>query len=223
MLHEIVVVGFFRCNCQILACEATGEAVIIDPGGEGEKILEIVRHYDLRVRALLHTHAHLDHIGATRAVKERVGGEIMLHEGDVWLFNHLPLQAALFGMLEPPPPAVERFIAEGDRIPFGRHAAEVLHTPGHTPGSVSFHLFAEGPLLFSGDTLFAGGIGRSDLWGGSPAQLRNSLERRILTLPEETRVFPGHGPPTTIGEARKRYFAEMLPGDHFAETRKREA
>ena len=205
MIHEVLSVGPFQCNCHILADESTLEAVIVDPGDQADRILERVK--DLKVKALLHTHCHLDHITGTRKVKEETGAEILIHRADRELYEHLAEQYAstlkLFGLdlgsgHDPLP--VDRFLEDGQEIAFGRHRFSVLHTPGHTPGSCCFH--GEGCLL-SGDTLFRGSVGRTDLWGGDQKQELDSIRSRIYTLEPETVVYPGHGPLTHVEEEKQ--------------------
>ncbi len=201
---ETFPVGDFQCNCAILVDEATREAVIVDPGDDAPRILARVKSHGVTVRYLLHTHAHLDHIMATRAVKEATGAEVRLHPGDDWLYQNLAMQCGMFGWDADTPSPVDAPLAEGDVITFGGERLTVIHTPGHTPGSVCLESAGETPLVFSGDTLFARGIGRTDLWGGSHPQLLRSIERRLLVLPDPTRVVPGHGPRTTIGDERRK-------------------
>lgn len=203
ILRETFPVGPLQCNCTILADGDTKEAIVIDPGGDENLIAERLHHYDLTVRAIVHTHAHLDHIWATRDVKEAHGGEIGLHKDDLFLYEGLAMQAAMFGWRARPVAPVDRFLEHGDEIRFGKRKALVLHTPGHTPGSVCFELRDDETgetWLFSGDTLFARGIGRTDLWGGDYDQIVRSIRERLYTLPPDTVVVPGHGPRTTIGE-----------------------
>jgi glyoxylase-like metal-dependent hydrolase (beta-lactamase superfamily II) len=204
VIHEIVRVGAFQCNCHILADESTREAVIIDPGDEPEEILARVK--DLQVRALLHTHCHLDHVSGTRRVKEETGAEILIHRADRELYEGLVRQYAAtlrrFGLDLGPgqdPLPADRFLEDGQSIGFGRHRLTVLHTPGHTPGSCSFHL--EG-TLFSGDTLFRRSIGRTDLAGGDLEQELASIRAKLFPLDPATVVHPGHGPSTHIEEER---------------------
>ncbi len=199
MKHQVVVVGPLQCNCHILADEASQEAVIVDPGDDAEEILK--RAKGLKVVALLHTHCHFDHMTATRKVAEATGAEILIHKSDKALYDILAKQYQWFGMPRPvdDPLPVARFLNEGDRIEFGKHALRVLHTPGHTEGSCCFH--AEGRVL-SGDTLFQRSIGRTDLPGGNTERELESIRRKLYTLDPETAVFPGHGPETTIAEER---------------------
>jgi glyoxylase-like metal-dependent hydrolase (beta-lactamase superfamily II) len=203
LLLETFPVGDFQCNCSVLACPDTKEAVVVDPGGEPERILEVVRHYDLTVRWALHTHAHLDHIAATRDVKEATGARIALHRDDLFLYDGFLMQAAMFGWSVRPVLPVEHFLSDGEQLSFGKLSTTVLHTPGHTPGSCCFRLDVEGPLLFAGDTLFQRSIGRTDLPGGDYATIERSIRERLYRLDPATRVIPGHGPPTTIGAERR--------------------
>jgi len=209
LLRETFPAGAFECNCTVLACGDTKDAVVIDPGGETAKIAEIVAHYDLTVRAIIHTHAHLDHIYCTRDVKEAHGGDVCLHRGDTFLYDGFAVQAAMFGWSARPTVAVERWIEHGDRIALGKRELEVIHTPGHTPGSVCFEIRDPdaGSLLFAGDTLFRRSIGRTDLPGGDGAQIARSIRERLYTRDLDALVIPGHGPTTKLGdEARANPF-----------------
>ncbi len=206
MIHEPLVVGPLRCNCHLLADERTREAVVIDPGDEAEEILAAIRRLRLRVVALLHTHAHFDHIGATRELREATGAPVLLHAADRELYEALPEQLEAFGRMfglpaaaarEPAP--VDRFVEDGDVVRFGREELRVLHTPGHTPGSVCDP--APG-RVFTGDTLFRRSVGRTDLPGGDFELEARSILRRLYTLDPGTVVHPGHGPETRIGEER---------------------
>jgi glyoxylase-like metal-dependent hydrolase (beta-lactamase superfamily II) len=210
MLLETFPVGSFQCNCSILACGDTKEAVVVDPGGEHQRILEIVRHYDLSVRWIIHTHAHLDHIYETRDVKEAAGGTIALHKDDLFLYDGFAMQAAMFGWRVRPVLPVEHWLTDGESLPFGKRAAEVIHTPGHTPGSCCFRVSGgDEPLLLAGDTLFQHSIGRTDLPGGDFATIERSIKGKLYTLDPDTAVIPGHGPRTTIGdEARHNPFVQ---------------
>jgi len=205
MLIETVVVGKFQCNCTIIACEKTKEAIIIDPGDEAEKIIERVKHYGLQVKYLFHTHAHLDHFMATRSVKESSTGEIVLHKGDHDLYNSLQMQAEMFGFKVKSPLKVDKFVEDQEYLLAGKEiSGKVIHTPGHSPGSVCFYLGDQKkPIIFSGDTLFADSIGRTDLWGGSYPILISSIKEKIFKLEESTIVYPGHGPKTTVWQEKK--------------------
>jgi len=200
VLVETFPVGPLGCNCAVVADPATKEAIVLDPGDEPERILDALSRSGLRAVALVHTHAHFDHVGVTARMKKETGAPILLHEGDLPIYRRLPDQGRLFGFHFETPEAVDRFLAEGDRIACGGGFLEVLHTPGHTPGSVCFRLGGESPILFSGDTLFRRSIGRTDLWGGSTPQILSSIEAKLLTLPGDLAVLPGHGEPTTIAE-----------------------
>jgi glyoxylase-like metal-dependent hydrolase (beta-lactamase superfamily II) len=205
MIHEQVVVGPFQCNCSLLACETTREAIVVDPGGEGELILEILKQKGWVVKYLVHTHAHLDHVGATEPVHAATRGKICLHRDDLFLYENVAMQAALFGLPAFTVPDVEYFIEDKDILKFGKYRAEILHTPGHTPGSVTYLVDTEqGVELFTGDTLFMGSIGRTDLWGGDSQQILRSIQDKLLPLDDGTRVHPGHGPHSTIGAERRR-------------------
>lgn len=207
LLRETFPAGPFECNCTILACGDTKDAVVIDPGGEVEKIAQIVAHYDLTVRAIVHTHAHLDHIYCTRDVKEAHGGSICLHKGDAFLYDAFAMQAAMFGWTPRETVPVERWIEHGDTIEMGKRTLAVIHTPGHTPGSVCFEVDGGDKLLFAGDTLFRGSVGRTDLPGGDGKQLARSIKERLYTRDLDTVVVPGHGPVTKLGdEARSNPF-----------------
>ena len=210
IVHQVIPLGVFQANCSILADEATRTAVIIDPGDEPRRILDVVRDLGVRVTHLLHTHCHLDHITGTRAVREGTGASILIHPKDRFLYEGLKEQYAatvkLFGVGlgegEETLPADGK-LKDGGTIPLGKSKIKVLHTPGHTPGSCSFLLEdPEGPRLFTGDTLFAGSIGRTDLEGGDTELELESIRSRLLTLDPDTPVFPGHGPSTRIGIER---------------------
>lgn len=206
MIVTVVPVGLLQCNCTILGDPAAGEAIVVDPGDEPEKILAALRRHGLRCTAIVNTHAHIDHVGANQALKEGAGARLMLHEADVPLYDNLKMQSEWMGGAIPPPPRaeVDAYLAHGDRVRAGVVTAEVLHTPGHTPGSLCFQLDGGEPLVLTGDTLFAGSIGRTDLWGGDFDQEIASIRTHLLSLADTTRVIPGHGPETTIGWERRR-------------------
>jgi glyoxylase-like metal-dependent hydrolase (beta-lactamase superfamily II) len=209
LLRETFPAGPFECNCTVLACGDTKDAIVIDPGGETERIAEIVAQYDLSVKAIIHTHAHLDHIYRTRDVKEAHGGEVCLHKGDAFLYDGFAMQAAMFGWQVRPTTAVERWIEHGDRIALGKRSLDVVHTPGHTPGSVCFAVDDPdaGRLLFAGDTLFKRSIGRTDLPGGDGKLIAQSIKERLYSRDPDTLVICGHGPNTKLGdEARANPF-----------------
>lgn len=199
-LIESFAVGPLGCNCSIVADTETHEAIVVDPGDDPDLILGALSRNGLKAVALVHTHAHLDHVGVSALLKRITGAPLLMHEDDVPLYQNLEQQAALFGFELEAPGIVDRTLKQGDRVACGAGSLEVLHTPGHTPGSLCFHLEGEHPVLFSGDTLFRRSIGRTDLWGGSTPQILASIKSRLLTLPGDLRVLPGHGESTTIAE-----------------------
>jgi glyoxylase-like metal-dependent hydrolase (beta-lactamase superfamily II) len=203
MIHEILPVGMLACNCSILGDEATGEAMVIDPGDEIEQVREILDRHGLRAKCIVATHAHIDHVGGIEKLKQATGAAVLMHASDLPLYKNLALQAEWLGIDTPGVVDVDQFLKEGETLRCGALALEVLHTPGHSPGSLSLYLPGEMARLFSGDTLFQGSIGRTDLWGGSFDEILRSIRHRLLIFPDETPVFPGHGLPTTIGAERE--------------------
>ena len=204
MQLQTFAVGPFQCNCSILGDPQSRTAVVIDPGDEAEAIAEAVARQGFKVTHVLHTHAHVDHIGGTAELQRTCGGTTWLHKGDQWLAENLATQCAMIGLPVPETPAIDRWLEEGTRVPFAPSAIETLHTPGHTPGSCCFVVAADGrQLVFAGDTLFAGSIGRTDLWGGDTAQIMSSLRGKLLALDDDTEVVTGHGSGTTIGRERR--------------------
>jgi hydroxyacylglutathione hydrolase len=222
LIHEILPVGLLQCNCMILGDPQTREAIVLDPGDEVARVLTVLARHSLTVRAIVSTHAHIDHVGGLYKLKQATGAPVLMHPDDFDLYRHLDIQATMIGVPAPQMTEVDQPLREGDTVRWGRFSAQVLHTPGHSPGSVSMYLppgsaQTEAPpaksafaahadpvpgKLFAGDTLFAGSIGRTDLWGGSMKQILSSIHHKLLTLPEETAVYPGHGPSTTIAEER---------------------
>lgn len=204
-LIESFAVGPLQCNCAIVADPATREAVVVDPGDEPDRILEALSGAGLKPVALVHTHAHFDHVGCSALLKRITGAPILMHGDDRPLYQNLEEQGKAFGVTMDKPGLIDRLIVHGDRIACGSGALQVLHTPGHTPGSLSFRMEGEeGDILFSGDTLFRRSIGRTDLWGGSMEQILASIRGQLLTLPGALRVIPGHGPDTTIADEGRR-------------------
>lgn len=200
---ETFPVGWFECNCTLLFDQASKRAIVIDPGADFEIIEEKLAALGATVDAIVHTHTHIDHVGATAAVQRKHGARACIHEGDRFLYDLLPDQAAMFEMDVPELAELEDTLHDGTSLRTGEIELGVIHTPGHTPGSVMFVVNTDdGMRIFSGDTLFRGKIGRTDLWGGDGALIRKSLHDKILTLPENAIVVPGHGPNTTIGEER---------------------
>jgi glyoxylase-like metal-dependent hydrolase (beta-lactamase superfamily II) len=204
LIVETFPVGPLQCNCTILGDPSTGEAIVIDPGDEPLEILRRLTAHGLRPKAVLITHTHIDHVGGNHDVREQTGAKVMLHEKDLPLYDNLGLQAQLIGLDTPARGKVDEYIHQGDTILFGGQgdSIQVLHTPGHTPGSCSFFLPSRA-LLFSGDTLFRGSVGRTDLWGGDFDAEILSIREQLLPLPEHTRVIAGHGPDTTIAVERR--------------------
>ncbi len=205
MLHRVLPVGPLQCNCQLVACPRTKEAVLVDPGDEAEKIMALVAKEGVTVKYLLHTHAHFDHCGATGKVKTATGALTCLHDGDRMLYENLPTQGRMFGMTFEPTPALDKTLEDGEPVLFGDCKLEVIHTPGHSPGSVCFRFTGPGSVewLASGDTLFQGSVGRADLWGGNGQQLVKSIRDRLLVLDDDLPVFPGHGAETLIGVEKR--------------------
>jgi hydroxyacylglutathione hydrolase len=203
MLVETFPVGPLQCNCSIIACKETGEAAIIDPGGDPDDIIAAAERHGLKIKYLLHTHAHFDHVVGSRAVKEKTGAKICLHKGDQWLYDNLAKQGNLFGFKIDDPLPIDTFLEDEQEVQIGNMKAKVIHTPGHTPGSLCFSAEDKDSILFSGDTLFNRSIGRTDLWGGSYEQIIESISKRLFGLDESTRVIPGHGPDTDIWHEKK--------------------
>jgi hydroxyacylglutathione hydrolase len=202
MIHEILPVGILQCNCSIIGDETTHEAMVIDPGDDISKIVEIVRKNNLQVKQIVITHAHIDHVGGAMKLRASTGAPILLNQKDYELLKILDVQATWIGVQTPEKVEIDRSVSTGETVSAGSHAAQVLHTPGHTEGSICLYFAAEKKLI-AGDTLFAGSIGRTDLPGGSMRKILNSLHGTVLELPDDTVVVPGHGDLTTIGEERQ--------------------
>jgi hydroxyacylglutathione hydrolase len=202
MIHEIIPVGPLQCNCSIIGDEANREAMVIDPGDNTEQVLALVRKHNLQVKQIVITHAHIDHVGGAMKLRAATGAPILLNENDYALLKMMDVQAAWIGVPDPGKVEIDASITTGATVRAGSLVANVLHTPGHTEGSVCLHFPAEKKLI-AGDTLFAGSIGRTDLTGGSMQKIMHSLHNVVLALPDETVVIPGHGESTTIGEERE--------------------
>jgi hydroxyacylglutathione hydrolase len=202
MIHEILPVGPLQCNCSIIGDENTHEAMVIDPGDDIEGVLAILAKHNLKVKQIVITHAHIDHVGGAMKLRAATSAPILLNQNDYALLKMLDEQAVWVGMATPGEVSIDQSITSGDSVNAGSLQASVLHTPGHTEGSVCLYFPAEHKLI-AGDTLFAGSIGRTDLPGGSMQKIMRSLRDTVLALPDDTVVVPGHGPLTTIGEERE--------------------
>ena len=226
LIHEVIPVGLLQCNCSILGDPETREAIVVDPGDDVDRILEILRRHQLKVLAIVSTHTHIDHVGGLAQLHRITGAPVLFHEADLPLYRGLDMQAQWLGIPTPETVRIQDFVKEGDTLRWGSFGAQILHTPGHTPGSISLvvqpkeaesraadepphlHLGAQqkpapgSSVLLAGDTLFHGSIGRTDLPGGSYPQILRSIREKLLVLPDELRVLPGHGDTTTIGEER---------------------
>lgn len=192
-----LVVGELGVNTYIIS--KGGEGMVIDPGAEGERIMAVVEEMGLKIRYIVNTHGHFDHTGANGLVKERTGAILAIHREDKELLERVPYQASMFGLSAPPSPGPDLLLEDGDLLSIGDLDIRIIHTPGHTRGSVS--LLVDG-VLFTGDTLFAGSVGRTDLPGGSYEELIKSIRERIMPLPEDTLIYPGHGPSTTLRQEK---------------------
>ncbi len=198
MIVEKLVVGPFASNCYIVGSQSNKEGMIIDPGDEAKQILKRVKDLELDIKFIVLTHGHIDHTGALKEVKEATGAEVVIHGDDAKSLKN-QLVAIAFGLSYPTPPRPDRLLKDGDSLDVGGMHFEVLHTPGHTSGGIC--LLGQG-VVFSGDTLFNYGVGRADLPGGNYSQLMNSIQTKLMTLPDNTVVYPGHGTATTIGAER---------------------
>ena len=201
MILETFPVGPLQCNCTLLGDEDAREAIVIDPGDEVTQIYRRVTDLGLKLKQILVTHGHIDHVGGALKLKRLTGAPIFLNENDLPLLKMMDAQAAWLGIPTPEVSAPDSSLTDGMRVGLDRYPAEVLHTPGHTQGSICLH-FVPLKMLIAGDTLFAGSIGRTDLPGGNSHQIIESIESRLLPLADDTRVLPGHGPTTTIGAER---------------------
>jgi hydroxyacylglutathione hydrolase len=220
LIHEILPVGMLQCNCHVVGDPKTHDAIVIDPGDDAESILEILKRHHLKVSAIVITHAHIDHVVGLHRLQQATNAPVYMHGDDLGLYQMLDEQASWLGWETPKSVNVDQLLREGDAIRWGPFHAQVLHTPGHTQGSICLYMPSDMPedraaalaaksterppgRLFAGDTLFAGSIGRTDLWGGSFREIIGSLKGKVLALPDETLVYPGHGASTTIGEERQ--------------------
>jgi len=220
LIHEVIPVGLLQCNCSILGDPQTHEAIVVDPGDDVERILEILRRHHLKVLAIVSTHTHIDHVGGLAALHRATGAPVLIHEADLALYKSLDMQAEWLGVPTPEIVRIKDFVKEGDTLRWGAYQAQVLHTPGHTEGSISLVVgsgakpvagaplspVASGALaarLLAGDTLFQRSIGRTDLPGGSYPEILKSIHEKLMTLPDDLVVYPGHGDTTTIGLERE--------------------
>ena len=201
MIRETFPVGMLGCNCSILGDEASHEAIVVDPGYDIPRILELLAKHKLTVKKILVTHAHIDHIASAQRLKEITGAPILYNQADLPLVAMMDVQAGWFGLPVPTVLPPDHSPADGEVVDVGGISGNILYTPGHSEGSVCLYLPKE-HLLLAGDTLFAGGVGRTDFPGGNAGKLLASIQDRLLTLPDETVVVPGHGSMTTIGAER---------------------
>ncbi|MBZ5624244.1 MAG: MBL fold metallo-hydrolase [Acidobacteriia bacterium] len=208
MIHEILPVGMLQCNCSVFGDEQSREAMVVDPGDDIARVLEIVARHGLTVKAIVITHAHIDHIGGAQKLKLATGAPVYMNLNDTELQKMLDVQASWLGMRPVEPVEIDVPAKDGDQLVVGTTGFHVLHTPGHTQGSISLWIPSENKLV-AGDTLFRDSIGRTDLPGGDGRQILRSIHQKLMPLPDETVVFPGHGENTTIGrEKRFNYFLQ---------------
>src|SRR5437588_5627508 len=203
MIIETFPVGLLGCNCTILGDEKTREAIVIDPGDDPEEIFKHLAKHGLTARQIVCTHTHIDHVGAIQGMQEHLGTPAAIHKADLFLFEKLDVQAQWIGMPAPKRGLIDRFVEDGDAVTCHGVEMGVIHTPGHTPGSTTFHLMGDRNILFTGDTLFMQSIGRTDLWGGSSSEIIRSIEKKLMTFDDDTLVIAGHGQSTTIGHERR--------------------
>ncbi len=204
MRIDTLTVGMFQSNGFVVWCERTKQAVIIDAGDEGERIAEHVAREKLDVKLIVITHAHIDHVAGLPALTAAVRAPVAMHRSELALYENVDRQAMLFGLEAPGTVKVDRYLSDGEKLTFGAVTGQVIHTPGHSPGGISIAFRDETPpVIFVGDVLFRGSIGRTDLMGASERQMASTLKNIILELPDEMVVYSGHGPETTIGEERR--------------------
>jgi glyoxylase-like metal-dependent hydrolase (beta-lactamase superfamily II) len=203
MIHEILPVGMLQCNCSIFGDEQNREAIVIDPGDEIERITAVLDKYGLKVNAIVITHAHIDHVAGAHKLRALTGAPVYMNELDRELLDALDIQAQWLGVNRVDKTEVDSNATDGSVLKLGSADFEIMHTPGHTQGSSSVYIPQEHKLV-AGDTLFRDSIGRTDLPGGNSRQILSSIKTRLLELPDETMVIPGHGANTTIGRERER-------------------
>jgi glyoxylase-like metal-dependent hydrolase (beta-lactamase superfamily II) len=202
MIFETLAVGPLGTNCFILGCDETKEGVVVDPGADAERVLGVVARHGLKVKYVVNTHGHFDHVGGNRRLIEATGAELLIHGDDVAMLSRAADVATMYGLATENSPQPQRLLEDGMTIEFGRHILQVLHTPGHTPGGCSLYLPAQ-DIVITGDTLFAEGVGRTDFPGSSHEALMASIKMKLFALPDTTRAWPGHGPATTIGHEKR--------------------
>ena len=200
MIFKTIVVGELAVNCFIMACEETKKGIVVDPGDNLDGILDIITENDIDITEIVATHGHFDHIGRVTSLKEKTGAPFAIHPDDMFMVEGLVEIASFLSIDTDPAPGVDRFINEGDTVTFGNETLNILHVPGHAPGNVAFTWPGHAIV---GDTVFAGSIGRTDLEGSDPQVLLNSIRTKILTLPEDTILYPGHGPETSVGHEKR--------------------
>ena len=200
MKYELIVVGSLETNCYVVYCQDSLECAVVDPGAEADRIFQLIARKSLKPALILNTHGHIDHIGANKDIKEKFNIPLYIHSADSAMLGNIKQSemAAFLGVTDSPSP--DHLLNDGDKIKIGKSFLRVIHTPGHSPGSVCF--LGDGFLL-SGDTLFLGGVGRTDLPGGSWKDIESSIKNKILTMPDEMIVLPGHGPFTTVGQEKR--------------------
>lgn len=202
MLIKSLVVGPLQVNCFVISDEKTGESMVIDPGDEPDRIIDVIKGNGLKVKYIICTHAHFDHVGGITELKDETDAKIVIHQEERELYNSAMDQAAFWGYELAPLPEPDMFVKEGDKIEIGHLSFEVFHSPGHSPGGIC--LYGEG-VVFTGDTLFAGSVGRTDFYGGDINKLKKSF-LRLMSLPPDTKVFCGHGPLSTIRQEKTNNF-----------------
>jgi glyoxylase-like metal-dependent hydrolase (beta-lactamase superfamily II) len=202
MILELLTVGPFQENCYVIGDEETATGAVVDPGDEAARIALAVEQTNLEIGQILITHAHIDHVGAVAALVDEYACPVLMHAEAEPMLKQLPTQALMMGLKFGKVPTVDRYVGDEEVLEVGGLKLKSLYTPGHAPGHLAFYLESEA-LVLSGDALFAGSVGRTDLFGGSMDVLMQSINERLLTLPDETSVYPGHGPQTTIGDERR--------------------
>ena len=200
MILERIAVGPLAVNCYIIGCEKTRQLAVIDPGDEVERIESAIKKNDLSLKYILLTHGHVDHVAQLARLKNKIPAEVLMHAEDLFLFENISIQAVMFGLPDPGHPQPDRFVTDDEKLRLGELELRVLHTPGHSPGSVTYQIKDN---LFVGDLIFSGSIGRTDLPGGNYETLITAVQKKIFTFPDETKIYPGHGPMTTVGQERR--------------------